>query len=156
MSLLLDLYTTRAASLLHPLFMSFAILLFLYTAFLGIRVRYKRVYPRPSSRGLLSGRPMDRRHHKLSAGLVCLTTAACFFGMGNTYARSGRLFPGPHLWGGLAVLLALSVNVMLVPWMAAVPVRGAHAAVGAVILALLANQLISGIPILLSVWRTVR
>lgn len=155
MSLLLDLFTTRAASLLHPLVMAFAILLFLYTSILGFRVRHKRVHPRPSSLGLLSGRALDRRHHKLSAGLVCLTTAACFLGMGNTYARSGRLFPGPHLWGGLSVLLALSVNVMLAPWMAAVPVRGAHAVVGAVILALLANQLISGIPILLAVWRTV-
>lgn len=155
---LLQLYTSRAGSLVHPFSMAVLVVLYVWTFFLGYQARQKRLYPRAEESGLLTGMVTDHRHHhKLSAALVFLTTAMCFFGMGNTFARSARLFPGPHLWGGLAVLFALSFNVMLVPWFKGDHrFRIVHAVVGASIMVLLANQVKSGIPILVSVWKTVR
>lgn len=155
----LSAYTSLPGSLAHPLVMSILIMLWVVTWLLGIQARQRRLNPRATSEtGLLSGIPSaDRRHHKLSASLVFLTTAGCFSGMGNTYARTGRLFPGPHLWGGLAVLLAASANVSLVPWFKDIPrIRLLHATNGLLIILLLANQIMSGIPILVDVWRTVR
>lgn len=156
---LLSAFTSLPGSLIHPLLMSTLIALWLCTWWFGFQARQKRLSPHVTEEtGLLSGVIFDdRRHHKLSAALVFLTTLGCFIGMGNTYARSARLFPGPHLWGGLAVLLAASANVSLVPWFQDAPrVRLIHASVGLVIIILLANQIKSGIPILVSVWRTVR
>lgn len=151
-------FTSLPGSLIHPIAMSVLIVLWFTTWILGIQARTARLSPEAESVGLLSGlAARSKAHHKLSATLVFLTTLFCFVGMGNTFMRTGRLFPGPHLYGGLAVLLALSLNVAFVPWFKDAPgMRLLHAANGIVILILLAVQVKCGLPILVSVWNTVR
>lgn len=134
--------------------MSILITLWVIAWILGLQARNARLSPTAETVGLLSGTATGTKtHHKLAAGLFFLTTLFCFVGMGNTFLRSGRLFPGPHLYGGLAVLLALSLNVSFVPWFKDVPrIRLIHATNGIIVLLLLASQVKSGWPILVSVW----
>jgi hypothetical protein len=42
-----------------------------------------------------------RTHYKLASALLCATVGGALVGMGNTFLRTGRLFPGPHLYLGL-------------------------------------------------------
>lgn len=74
-----------------------------------------------------------------------------FVALANTFLRTGRLFPGPHLYGGLAVLLVAAANVALVPYLRDKnELRFLHTALGSIVLLLLASQVYSGIGILKS------
>lgn len=95
-------------------------------------------------------------HHKLSAALVAFTIWIMLLGMFNTFLRSGRLFPGPHLYGGFLFVGIVSISVATVPWLGTTSVRNIHAMVGLLAVFVLASQLRSGIPILVSVWKTVK
>lgn len=150
-------FTSLPGSLIHPLAMSIIVLLWILAAFLGLQVRNQRLSSTAEALGLVSRVRSDKkRHHKLAAGLLFLTTFFCFLGMYNTYSRAGRLFPGPHLYGGLGLILALSANAALVPWFKDITkIRLLHAANGCIVLLLVANQVKSGRPILVSVWNTV-
>lgn len=124
---------------------------------LGVRVRGKRLSTQSNGEatGFLSGTAVEnKRHHRLAAATYFLTVLACFTGMGNTYLRAGRLFPGPHLFSGLAVLLAGSFNVALVPWLKNyTPLRLPHMIAGFTIILLLAVQARTGLTILSSLWK---
>ena len=37
--------------------------------------------------------------------------------MANTYSRTGKLFPGPHLYAGLSIVALMSVMSSFVPYM---------------------------------------
>lgn len=108
---------------------------------------------RPS--GSYRNRVPGKAHHRLSAALLFATIFFMFVGMGNTFLRTGRLFPGPHLYGGFALVLFASANVALVPWMLEKSrLRLLHICFGTVILALVLSQIVSGWPILRAVWQS--
>lgn len=87
---------------------------------------------------------------------------ACFishksFSSTDTYSRAGQLFPGPHLFVAGILVTALSFSVALVPHLKdSKRARTLHALTGMFALALIAWQVLSGIPILLSVLESVR
>jgi Protein of unknown function (DUF4079) len=77
-----------------------------YAAYLGYSTRIQRTkvengegagLVRENSRRELTG----RTHYKLASALLCATVGGALLGMGNTFLRTGRLFPGPHLYLGL-------------------------------------------------------
>lgn len=125
---------------------------------LGVKVRRKRIalHSNEEATGLLSGNMADdKRHHRLAAATYFFTVFACLAGMSNTFLRTGRLFPGPHLFSGLGIILAGSFNIALVPWFKDHPfARLPHSIVGFIIILLLGVQVKSGLPILRSLWRS--
>lgn len=154
--------TRLAISLIHPIAMIVLAYMWSYTALLGLRSWKTRVESPPHGESLpllpdrLPRLLFPHHHHRLSASLVFLTTTAMFFGMLNTYLRAGRLFPSRHMYGGFIFLTLISLNVSLVPWLSSrTSARYMHKIVGVCIFCCLVNQILSGYPILSSVWRTV-
>lgn len=76
----------------------------------------------------------------------------------NTYSRAGKLFPGPHLYGGAALLVLWTLAVATIPAMQQKKgndggelARLVHIGANVGSLALLTYQVTSGVPILLKV-----
>ena len=72
----------------------------------------------------------------------------------NTYARAGKLFPGPHLYAGAGLVCLWALAVSTVPAMQKGDdtARTVHIAANVAGLGLFGWQVVSGIPILLKVW----
>ena len=72
----------------------------------------------------------------------------------NTYARAGKLFPGPHLYAGagLVVLWALAVSTVPSMQKGNEGARALHITANLAGIALFAWQVVSGVPILQKVW----
>lgn len=71
----------------------------------------------------------------------------------NTYARAGKLFPGPHLYVGASLVVIWSLAVATIPSMQKGndTARTIHIGANCLGLAFFAWQVQSGIPILLKV-----
>ena len=71
----------------------------------------------------------------------------------NTYARAGKLFPGPHLYAGAALVVLWSLAVGTIPAMQKGndTARTIHIGANLTGLAFFAWQVTTGIPILLKV-----
>lgn len=67
----------------------------------------------------------------------------------NTYLRTGKLFPGPHLYAGAAICVLWAAAAALVPQMQKGndTARSAHIALNAVNMALFAWQIPTGLEI---------
>lgn len=76
-----------------------------------------------------------------------------FQGPLNTYARAGKLFPGPHLYAGAGLVVLWALAVATVPQMQKGndTARTIHITANIAGLCLFGWQLQSGIPILLKV-----
>ena len=71
----------------------------------------------------------------------------------NTYARAGKLFPGPHLYAGAGLVVLWALAALCVPSMMKGndTARAVHIGANVVGIALFAWQLSTGVPILLKV-----
>lgn len=153
---------TGAGSLIHPLLMITLIPLYILTWILGIMARQARLAPPQGEetpmlqRDLRSVARGKRWHHKLSAFLLFFTYFVMLVGMYNTFLRAGRLFPGPHMYGGFWFVLLTTLQASLVPWFADHKIaRNVHTVVGLAVMICLFSQFWTGIPILKSVWKLV-
>lgn len=81
--------------------------------------------------------------HSCIPQLTCLTSPV------NTYLRTGKLFPGPHLYAGAAICVLWAAAAALVPQMQKGndTARSAHIALNAVNMALFAWQIPTGLEI---------
>lgn len=104
------------SSLVHPAIMWLSVATTLYTFYLGYQSRQIRSAVPEERKRLVKARVTDR-HFRTSATMFAVVTCATFSGMGNTYARAGKLFPGPHLYTGLGLIASMSVMSALVPHM---------------------------------------
>jgi hypothetical protein len=89
----------------------------------------------------------------LLAGGVIIAIEGCL----NTYMRTGRLFPGPHLFAGAGIVALWAAAAALVPAMQKgnEGARSAHIALNAVNLALFAWQVPTGLEIVGKVFQFV-
>lgn len=152
MAVLRYMFTSLPGSLLHPVGMVVICSCWVLAAVLGFQVRMHRTnFGAVSQPGdpLLEGRSSRRkRHHQVAAGLYTATIAFTLCAMFNTFLRTGRLFPGPHLYGAAILICLLSFNVGMVPHMSSSErVRIAHSVVGAAVILLLLPQFLSGLKI---------
>ena len=71
----------------------------------------------------------------------------------NTYARAGKLFPGPHLYAGAGLVVLWALAAACVPAMqkGSDTARSIHIAANVSGMGLFAWQIVSGFPILLKV-----
>eukprot|EP00475_Leptophrys_vorax_P023932 TRINITY_DN32928_c0_g1_i1.p1 TRINITY_DN32928_c0_g1~~TRINITY_DN32928_c0_g1_i1.p1 ORF type:complete len:294 (-),score=31.62 TRINITY_DN32928_c0_g1_i1:238-1119(-) len=81
----------------------------------------------------------------LLGGGVAIAVEGCV----NTYMRTGRLFPGPHLWAGATIVVLWAVAAAMVPAMQKgnVVARKAHVACNMLNLLLFAWQVPTGLEI---------
>lgn len=101
---------------------------------------------------LAAAGPRDK-HYAQGATLVFLGTAIAIEGCLNTFGRTGKLFPGPHLYVGAALVVLWALGASMVPSMqkGSETARTIHIAVNVLTVALFGWQVVSGIPILLKV-----
>lgn len=117
---------------------------------LGLNVKRAR-RARSESEGLLDGGEYSsiRRtslHPKIASVLLLCTVVGMFGGMGNTFSRTGRLFPGPHLYCAFAFVTVVCVNVALALFLKEYPkLRLVHTAVGGFAILLIIAQVYSGV-----------
>ncbi|EED93288.1 hypothetical protein THAPSDRAFT_33701, partial [Thalassiosira pseudonana CCMP1335] len=101
---------------------------------------------------LASQGPRDK-HFNQGSLLLFIGIAFAIEGPLNTYARAGKLFPGPHLYAGagLVVLWALAASMVPAMQKGNDTARTVHIGANVAGLGLFAWQVTSGIPILLKV-----
>lgn len=156
MGILVDAYTSLAGSLIHPIMMTGICVAWIWTASLGLRAGYYRYVAEKDAAGttLLDApilAPTGKLHHKVAAGLLFATVFFMSSGMLNTFLRAGRLFPGPHLYGGFFMIITASLQAALVPWLRTVKItRRLHLVFGVLCTIFVLNQVWSGIPVLTS------
>jgi hypothetical protein len=102
---------------------------------------------------LIQGQFKDK-HYTLSAALLGGGIFMTFYGAFNTWFRAEKLFPGPHLFAGCAIVVLWALAAACVPFMEKGNdvARNAHIAINVVILGLFAWQLPTGWEILMKVW----
>lgn len=107
-----------------------------------------------SERKDLAAKAPRDSHFNQGALLAFLGTAFAIEGPLNTYARAGKLFPGPHLYAGAGLVVCWALASAMVPSMQKGNdvARGVHIGANFLGLGLFGWQVVSGVPILLKVW----
>lgn len=113
---LVTAFKSKPASLAHPIVMWGLLFTCLFTFYLGYQSSMVRKVEPERRKELIKGKFADR-HFRTSSVLFAVMTIATFSGMANTYTRTGKLFPGPHLYAGLGLVALMSVMSSLVPYM---------------------------------------
>jgi hypothetical protein len=105
-------------------------------------------------RKTLQGAKLKDKHEMTGSYLLGAGVTVAVLGAFNTYMRAGKLFPGPHLYAGMAVTILWAVAASLTPAMQKgnANARSAHIALNSINVALFAWQVVSGIQITLKVW----
>lgn len=95
------------------------------------------------------------QHANWGSLLLALGVAIAIEGPANTYLRTGKLFPGPHLYAGAAIVVLWAAAAALVPAMQKGndTARSAHIALNAVNFALFAWQVPTGLDIVAKVFQ---
>lgn len=113
---LVEAFKSKPVSLVHPVVMWGIFGTAVYTGWLGWQSRQIRSVDAEKRKELIKAK-VTKRHFEISGLIFALMTCATFSGMANTYARTGKLFPGPHLYAGLGLVATMSVMSALVPQM---------------------------------------
>eukprot|EP00190_Bangiopsis_sp_CCMP1999_P007290 CAMPEP_0198722538 /NCGR_PEP_ID=MMETSP1475-20131203/239_1 /TAXON_ID= ORGANISM="Unidentified sp., Strain CCMP1999" /NCGR_SAMPLE_ID=MMETSP1475 /ASSEMBLY_ACC=CAM_ASM_001111 /LENGTH=198 /DNA_ID=CAMNT_0044483449 /DNA_START=145 /DNA_END=741 /DNA_ORIENTATION=- len=112
-----SLFKTKVLSLAHPVAMWTILGTSVYTFYLGWKVRTLRTTGDSDTKKKLAKEKPGPRHFQISATLLAAMTFFTFEGMANTYTRTGKLFPGPHLYNGLGLVFCMALMSSLVPQM---------------------------------------
>jgi len=101
----------------------------------------------------LSSKGLRDQHFSQGALLAFIGTAFAIEGPLNTYARAGKLFPGPHLYAGagLVVLWALAASCVPAMQKGSDTARTVHIGANVAGMGLFAWQIVSGLPIMFKV-----
>jgi len=94
---------------------------------------------------LIDGKFRDK-HNTMGALLLAAGVTTSVEGCLNTFSRTGKLFPGPHLWAGAAITCAWAIAASLVPAMQKGndAARSAHIALNTVVFGLFLWQVPTG------------
>ena len=94
----------------------------------------KQVDELNAERKELSGQNLKESHFNSGVMLAAIGTTFAIEGPLNTYARAGKLFPGPHLYAGAGLVVLWSAAAACVPAMqrGSETARSAHIALNAV------------------------
>ena len=96
-------------------------------------------------KGLKAEKPRDQ-HKMISYTLLGGGVSTSIFGAFNTFSRTGKLFPGPHLYAGAAITAGWAIAASLVPAMEKGDenARNAHIAINTFITGLFVWQVYTG------------
>ena len=95
------------------------------------------------------------KHANWGSLLLALGVAIAIEGPTNTYLRTGKLFPGPHLYAGAGIVILWAAAAALTPAMQKgnESARSAHIALNTINLALFAWQIPTGLDIVAKVFQ---
>lgn len=101
----------------------------------------------------LSSKGLRDQHFSQGALLAFIGTAFAIEGPLNTYARAGKLFPGPHLYAGAGLVVLWALAYACVPAMqkGSDTARTVHIGANVAGMGLFAWQIVSGLPIMFKV-----
>jgi hypothetical protein len=118
----------------------------------GLEVE-KQITGLQAERKELSSKGLRDKHFNQGTLLAFLGTLFAIEGPLNTYARAGKLFPGPHLYAGAGLVVLWAAAAACVPAMQKGndTARSLHIGLNAVGTGLFFWQVVSGVPILLKV-----
>lgn len=169
----------RTAALIHPALMFFLLGASVYTGYLGLQWRrtrdlateikqLKEQLPKPDAEGkrpasaldgqvtaleqerktIIQSKPQEK-HFNWGSLLLGIGVAISIEGPVNTWMRTGKLFPGPHLYAGAMITVLWGLSAALVPAMQKGNdnARSAHIALNCVNLLLFASQVPTGLEI---------
>jgi hypothetical protein len=111
------LFKSLPLSLVHPVVMDGVLLTTLYVFYLGYQARAMRTTSDKELKMKIARSKAGDRHYQLASILLAVMTVTTFEGMANTFTRTGKLFPGPHLYIGLSTVALMSVMASLAPAM---------------------------------------
>eukprot|EP01025_Chloroclados_australasicus_P033013 TRINITY_DN33538_c0_g1_i1.p1 TRINITY_DN33538_c0_g1~~TRINITY_DN33538_c0_g1_i1.p1 ORF type:complete len:268 (+),score=28.42 TRINITY_DN33538_c0_g1_i1:23-805(+) len=175
----LGLFEGRTAALIHPAIMGFLFVSTGYAGWLGWQWRRVRTIandvkqlksqlPAADAEGNRPASPLDAqikqleddrkalikgnfrdRHFNWGSLLLGLGVLVGVEGPVNTYIRTGKLFPGPHLYAGAGIVVLWAVAASMVPQMQKgnETARSVHIGLNALNLALFAWQIPTGLEI---------
>ena len=103
----------------------------------------------------LRGGDFKNKHFNVGSVLLAFGTIIAVEGSVNTWMRTGKLFPGPHLFAGAGIVCLWALAAGMVPQMQKGndTARNVHIAANALNLALFAWQLPTGFDIVLKVFQ---
>jgi hypothetical protein len=138
---------------LHPLSMWGLLALAGYSAALGLKAKKTRTADAETRKQLIKGQ-FAKRHFQMGSILLALLVLGCFGGMGVTYLNNGKLFVGPHLLVGIAMVFLIALAVSLTPLMQQgnLIARKAHVGLNMAMVTLFLWQALSGMQILNKIW----
>ncbi|PSC70229.1 plant F21F14-40 [Micractinium conductrix] len=174
----------RTFSLIHPAMMFFLFGSSVWAGWLGLQWRHTRELAttikekkaqlpapdadgnRPASplaaeitaleaeRKELIGKKLNEKHNNWGSMLLGLGVTISVSGAFNTFLRTGKLFPGPHLYAGAAITVLWALAAALVPAMQKgnENARSAHIALNTINLLLFAWQVPTGLEIVAKVF----
>ncbi|KAL4854865.1 Methyl-CpG-binding domain protein 2 [Chlorella vulgaris] len=183
-----ELLKGRTFSLIHPAMMFFLFGSSIYAGYLGFQWRHARELVgiikekkaqrpaadaegnRPSSpldaeisaleaeRKNLIGQKLNEKHNNWGSMLLGLGVLMSVAGPLNTFFRTGKLFPGPHLYAGAAITVLWALAASLVPAMQKGnnTARSAHIALNSINVLLFAWQIPTGWEIVEKNWQPER
>ncbi|KAK4535637.1 hypothetical protein CDCA_CDCA05G1662 [Cyanidium caldarium] len=148
-STLKALFKSVPLSLVHPITMGVLLVATSFVFYLGYQARQLRTTTDGEVKRRLASQRPGQKHHQLAGVILAVMTITTFEGMGNTFARTGKLFPGPHLYAGLTLVALMSSMASLAPFMLRgnVAARNAHFLMAFGVLGTFAWQLQSGLEI---------
>lgn len=111
-----EAFKTIPASLAHPAIMWAVFGFSIYAFYLGWQSRQIRSVDAERRKELVK-KKVTQRHFVVASNLFAVMTLFTFAGMANTYTRTGKLFPGPHLYVGLGLVALMSAMTAAVPYM---------------------------------------
>ena len=133
----------------HPITMWVLFGLAMYAAYSGWQSRRTRTADKEVRKELVK-KKFTVKHHQVGSILLALVVLGNMGGMAVTYINNGKLFVGPHLIAGLAMVAVLAVSTALVPYMQKgnETARISHISLNAVMLGIFGWQAITGMQIL--------
>lgn len=107
-----------------------------------------------TTRKQLQGADLKEKHHQTGSILLSAGVTVSLLGAFNTYMRAGKLFPGPHLYAGMACTALWACAAALVPAMQKgnEAARVAHIGFNVINVGLFAWQVVTGLDIMFKVW----
>ena len=100
----------------HPITMWVLFGLAIYALYSGIQIRRTRTADKEVRKELVK-KKFGNIHHQVGSILLALVVVGNMGGMAVTYINNGKLFVGPHLIAGLAMVTILVISSSLVPYM---------------------------------------
>ncbi len=133
----------------HPMIMWVLFGLGMYAAYSGFQSRRTRTADKEIRKELVK-KKFTIKHHQVGSILLAFVVLGNMGGLAVTYINNGKLFVGPHLIAGLAMVAVLAVSTALVPYMQKgnETARLSHISLNIVMLGIFGWQAITGMQIL--------
>jgi nitrate reductase gamma subunit len=124
-----------------------------YAFVLGIKAKKTRTADAEERKELVKGR-FAQRHFQSGSLVLAVMVVGCFGGMAVTYLNNGKLFVGPHLLVGIAMVSLIALAASLSPLMQKgnLIARKVHVGLNMTVMTLFLWQALTGMQIVNKIW----